>query len=102
VDDSTGSITIDSSNIEQFDIKYYLIDAEILFSRQPFVQNEAKTFSYVKPFTELFVNAENGKKTVVDLPKELNHKNVIIEIKSNENQKFVQHYSCDLKIHIQE
>ena len=37
VDDQTGSITIDSANIDSFDIKYYLIDAEILFSRSPFV-----------------------------------------------------------------
>lgn len=80
-----GAITIESSNIDKFDIKYYLIDAEILFSRSPFVQNEAEKFSYVKPFTELSVkSAAKGEKTVVPLPDSLNHKNVIIEVKSNE------------------
>ena len=53
MDDETGAITIESSNIERFEINYYLIDAEILFSRSPFVQNEAATFSYVKPFEYL-------------------------------------------------
>lgn len=102
VDDQSGAITIESSNIEQFVIKYYLIDAEILFSRSPFVQNEAETFSYVKPFTELSVAASSGGNTVISLPESLNHKNVIIEIQSNEIQKFLQHYSCDLKVQIQE
>ena len=39
---------------------------------------------------------------MIALPDKLNHKNVIVEIKSNELQRFTQHYSCDLKIHIEE
>ena len=84
IDEQTGAIEIESANIDKFDVKYYLIDAEILFSRSPFVQNEASTFSYVKPFTQLEVQAaKSGQKTVVPLPKELNHRNVIVEIKSD-------------------
>lgn len=81
IDEQSGAIQIESVNIEKFDIKYYLIDAEILFSRSPFVQNEASTFSYVKPFTQLEVaSAKSGQKTNVPLPEQLNNKNVIIEI----------------------
>ena len=89
VNDQSGAITIDSSNVDEFVVKYYLIDAEILFSRSPFVQNEAEKFSYVKPFTELSVAATKGDKTVIALPESLNHKNVIIEITSNEIQRFL-------------
>ena len=45
----TGELTIESDNISQLTIKYYLIDAEILFSRSPFVKDQAEQFSYVKP-----------------------------------------------------
>jgi hypothetical protein len=37
VDDASGALSIESSNISRFDVKYYLIDAEILFSRTPFL-----------------------------------------------------------------
>jgi len=37
-------------NIEEATIKYYIIDAEILFSRAPFLKGNAEEFSYVKPF----------------------------------------------------
>jgi len=30
-------------------VKYYKIDAEILFSRAPFLKDNADEFSYVKP-----------------------------------------------------
>ena len=49
----TGELTIDCDNINELIIKYYLIDVEILFSRAPFVKDEAKHFSYVKPFESI-------------------------------------------------
>ena len=39
LDKNSGELDIDSVNIDQFTVKYYLIDTEILFSRSPFVQN---------------------------------------------------------------
>jgi len=35
----SGELQVDCSNISKLTVKYYLIDAEILFSRQPFVQD---------------------------------------------------------------
>ena len=37
LDENTGALSIDSNDIEKLTIKYYLIDAEVLFSRSPFV-----------------------------------------------------------------
>jgi len=44
-----GALTIESVNIKTVTVKYYMIDAEILFSRAPFLKNNAEEFSYVKP-----------------------------------------------------
>ena len=41
INPANGSISIDCDNIATLTIKYYLIDAEILFSRSPFVQDQA-------------------------------------------------------------
>lgn len=50
VDEDTGMLTIESDNIKVFLVKYYMIDNEVLFSRAPFVKDEAMEFSYVNPY----------------------------------------------------
>jgi hypothetical protein len=59
--DESGNLDIELENISSLTVKYYLIDAEILFSRSPFVKDEAKQFSFVKPFLKL-VQSENLEK----------------------------------------
>jgi hypothetical protein len=47
--DEEGVLRIESVNIATIAVKYYIIDAEILFSRAPFLKGNAEEFSYVKP-----------------------------------------------------
>lgn len=42
-------IEIESANIKKVSLKFYIIDAEILFSRTPFLKTNTEEFSYVKP-----------------------------------------------------
>ena len=42
IDENSGTLTISSENIDRLKVKYYLIDAEILFSRSPFVKDQAE------------------------------------------------------------
>ena len=53
VNEDDGMLTIESDNIQNLTVKYYMIDNEVLFSRAPFVKDEAIQFSYVKPYHEL-------------------------------------------------
>lgn len=53
--DEKGTLSIDTENIDKIRVKYYLIDSEILFSRSPFVKDQAEQFSYVKPYQVLEV-----------------------------------------------
>lgn len=39
LDDRTGELKIETENLTQISVKYYLIDTEILFSRSPFLQD---------------------------------------------------------------
>jgi len=41
---------VETVNTKSVIVKYYIIDAEMLFSRAPFLNNNAAEFSYVKPF----------------------------------------------------
>lgn len=48
--DENGAIKIETVNIANVTVKYYIIDAEVMFSRAPFLQNNAEQFSYVTPY----------------------------------------------------
>lgn len=102
VDQKNGEISVDSVNIDKVTVKYYLIDAEILFSRSPFVKDQAMQFSYVKPYQVLEQATEAGKLTKIALPKDLQGKNVVMEINSDELQVFKTYYSSQLKVHVNE
>ena len=43
-------LKIEAANIQGVvSVKFYIIDAEILFSRTPFLKTNTEEFSYVKP-----------------------------------------------------
>ena len=78
-----GDLTIELENIKELTIKYYLIDVEILFSRAPFVKDEAKNFSYVKPFETVNHKCLANQNQLISLPESLLNKNVVMEISSS-------------------
>ncbi len=110
--DEEGTISIESVNIRQVTVKYYMIDAEVLFSRAPFLKNNTEEFSYVKPCVmtpvqmrevgdddELMTQFVEKK---VPLPLSLKNQNLVIEINGEGKQEFRTFYSCALKVHINE
>ena len=42
-------IVVDYVNIDKVDIKYYVIDPELMFSKSPFISQNTDEFSYIKP-----------------------------------------------------
>jgi hypothetical protein len=74
-----GTLEIDSANIKHISVKFYIIDAEILFSRTPFLKTNTEEFSYVKPCHVLELNSipvdpegdSSEKKHKVIVPEEL-------------------------------
>lgn len=79
-------------NIKSITVKYYLINAELLFSRSPFLKSNAESFSYVSPFTKivkqvLLADADETQLNAfvteqIPLPNELKaqNANLVIEI----------------------
>ena len=53
MNDLTGELTIESVNVKTVTVKYYTINAELLFSRAPFLKNTTEGFSYVRPMKVL-------------------------------------------------
>ena len=112
LNEKTGTLTLESTNVRFVEIKYYMINAELMFSRAPFLKDSAEGFSYVMPFetirkemmTELEV--ENHAGTIVRktqlIPEALKNQNVVIEILGANKQTFKTFYSNALKIQVLE
>lgn len=93
-------------------VKYYTIDAEILFSRAPFLKDNTTEFSYVKPTHVCEVQMYPSDASEEDfaqfaihkepLPSQLINKNLVIEVNGEGKQEFKTFYSTDLKIQINE
>lgn len=75
------AIQLNWQNLETVRINYYLMDVELLFSRNPFVQRSAGQFAAIKPNLTREVKLPAGEsKLSIPLPDELVKKNVLVEI----------------------
>jgi len=110
--DESGNLKIETVNIFDVTVKYYIIDAEVMFSRAPFLQNNAEQFSYVKPYltheqTILPAGAsEQEQQSYITkeilLPESLQHMNLVMEINGADKQQFKTFYGNALKVVILE
>jgi hypothetical protein len=68
-------------NIEQVRINYYLMDVELLFSRNPFVQEVSGPFASIRPNLSQTVKLPAGRvQTALALPQDLAGRNVLVEV----------------------
>ncbi len=99
-DSHQGKLEIESANIKKVTLKFYIIDAEILFSRTPFIKTNTEEFSYVKPChvidREIEVNPDgdaNTQKISISVPENLQLQNMVIEINGEGKQLFRTYYA---------
>lgn len=88
--DANGTVRVESVNIKTVTIKYYTINAELLFSCAPFMKKNTEGFSYVKPFFtvehQMFnEDAEDSVKNTyqsaqIAIPDKLKNQNIVIEV----------------------
>ena len=99
----TNKIHIDFANIQSIEIKYYIIDPEILFSSSPFLASDTEDFAFVKPSetASIILNPTNVSETI-ELEKSLINENMIIEVNGEGKQIFLRYFSTSLKVHINE
>ena len=94
-------ITIDYLNIEDVAVKYYIIDLEILFSRTPFLTQNAEGFSYVKPNSSTALKLDQAlKEYKFQIPEEYRTKNILIELNAGVIQRLITYFSTSLKLQI--
>ncbi len=112
-------LTINHQNLDSVRVSYYLMDVELLFSRNPFVQQFSGQFSLIKPNHVVTIGLKqpgvagekpqldkDGKPILragtmkVDLPKELHNQNVLVEITGAGQTKTQAYYSHSLAVQV--
>ena len=120
IDNKEGKIIIVHSNISEIDIKFYFIDLETMFTRDPKIseiieRDKSKdsskmkeNFGFVQPnySTNIKIPAEkinkNDNSTLFEIPKEYKSKNLFVELKSESLKMFDIYLSSNLYVVITE
>ena len=98
-------ISVLYKNVNIITIKYYLIDVEVLFSRNPFMKKSTVDFNYVSPSEIKTYNVEKSNKENtlnISIPESLKNKNIYIEVSGNKKKEYETYYSSLLKCSILE
>ncbi|MFV8751529.1 hypothetical protein ACNOYE_13375 [Nannocystaceae bacterium ST9] len=94
-------ITLDHQNLRECTVRYYRMDIELLFSRQPFMQDQSARFSIVQPNHEqrLELAGERGSLRF-ELPAEYRSSNTIIEVVGAGIRRSQANYAHDLGVRV--
>jgi hypothetical protein len=96
-------VRIDFQNLKSVRVNYYEMDIELLFSRNPFVQQFSGEFSYIRPNQTAEVKLpKSGSSFEFDLPKEFHSSNVLVEVTGGGQTKTQTYYSHSLSLQVVE
>jgi hypothetical protein len=94
-------IKLDYQNLGSARVNYYEMDVELLFSRNPFVQEFRGQFSSIKPNLSQELNLPDDKRSLtVNLPGELQNRNVLVEIVGAGQTKTQAYYAHSLAVQV--
>jgi hypothetical protein len=99
-------INIDYQNVDSVEVNYYLIDLELLFSSNPFVNQlsgSAGQFSHIRPnVSKQVALAADGSKHRLDLPEEYHNRNLLIEVVADGVTRSQPYFSNSLTVQMSE
>lgn len=94
-------IHVNYQNLKTIKVNFYGIDVELLFSRNPFVQQFGDNFASIKPNLSLDVTLSADKPaTVIDLPEQFRNSNVLIEVVGAGETKTQPYFSNSLSVQV--
>ncbi|HEV3417892.1 MAG TPA: hypothetical protein VG056_13785, partial [Pirellulales bacterium] len=92
-------VKLNFQNLKQVRVNYYQMDIELLFSRNPFVQGEAKQFSNILPNqTETIDLPADTASFEFPLPDKLVNSNLLVEIAGAGQTQSQAYYSNALRV----
>lgn len=94
-------IVLTSQNLDKVRVNFYEMDVELLFSRNPFVQQFSGQFSSIQPnLTQDIVIDKKSSPQRIPLPKALQNRNVLVEILGAGQTRSQAYYSNALSAQV--
>ncbi len=108
-----GQIRLFYDPVEELKVNFYVMDVEMLFSRDPFLvanqgagqdrSRKESAFSIIEPhLTQVIEPDEEADMTTLEIPEELRGKNLVIEAVADGARQTLPLYSNQLRIHLRE
>ena len=94
-------VKLDYRNITECRVNYYLMDIELLFSRNAFVQGYSGQFSYIRPNeTQIVKLRADRQQHEFEIPKRFHNSNVLVEIEAGGLKRSQAYFSNSLTVQI--
>jgi len=94
-------INLNYQNLSSVKVNYYLMDVELLFSRNPFVQQSGNQFSFIKPNASQALELIKGQtKISFQLPEAYVKKNVLVEISAGAKTISLPYYANAMSVQV--
>ncbi|HUS67654.1 MAG TPA: hypothetical protein VMZ28_24125, partial [Kofleriaceae bacterium] len=91
-----GAVVVQHANLAACSVRFYRMDIELLFSRQPFVQGDVDRFSWIEPGAVVDVPLGAAGRTQVAIPDAMRGANLVVEARAPGLRRAVAHYAHDL------
>lgn len=94
-------IELNYQNLKSCDVNYYPMDIELLFSRNPFIQEQSAQFSFIRPVLSETVNLPADANVLVhELPEAFRNSNVMVELVAGGLRKAQAYYANALAVQV--
>lgn len=97
------NITLTYQNIKACELRYYLMDIELLFSREPFVQQESDQFAFVRPNKVQTIDLDPSQvKHKLELPEDFHGSNLVVEALAAGRRQSQAYYANAIHLQLSE
>ena len=95
------AVKLNYQNLGEVRVNYYLMDIELLFSRNPFVQQYSSQFSHIRPNLTQRIELPGDQATLTfPLPEALHNANVLVEVIGAGQTRSQAYYSNSLALQV--
>ena len=97
---SENKVKVQSKNADFVTVNLYEVDLEVMFSQDPFLEQDSVIFTFIKPnhtSKQALPNTEDMTTTLIDIPEAFAKKNLLIQIVYKDTLKSVTYFPSTLK-----
>ena len=103
-----GQLVLQHKNLTACQVRFYRMDIELLFSRQPFVQGDVERFSWIDAGHTLDLDLDldldlalgEGGRTPVPIPEAMRGANLVVDAVAAGLRRSIAHYAHDLGVEV--